>query len=176
MARGRESFLFPPSVLPVASRAFSHFFFLYRQTNLQIRALFFLTLWDREIPSGFLWCKQVDDVFNERFPDQSKILGNYPPTRLLTNNFALNEKSVLTLGYGRGSWAVCVCLFYRLVLLISFLDLLILGHNTHMLRLIKSEAEIKLLRQSASLTAKAFKKVRKMPRHRNPVLCFFVRA
>ena len=62
------------------------------------------------------------------------------------------------------------------MLLISFLDLLILGHNTHMLRLIKSEAEIKLLRQSASLTAKAFKKVRKMPRHRNPVLCFFVRA
>lgn len=72
-----------------------------------------------------------------------------------------------------GSWAVCICLFYRLVLLISFSDLLILGHNTHMLRLIKSEAEIKLLRQSASLTAKAFKKVRKMPRHRNPVLCFF---
>ena len=62
------------------------------------------------------------------------------------------------------------------MLLISFSDLLILGHNTHMLRLIKSEAEIKLLRQSASLTAKAFKKVRKMPRHRNPVLCFFVRA
>ena len=46
------------------------------------------------------------------------------------------------------------------MLLISFSDLLILGHNTHMLRLIKSEAEIKLLRQSASLTAKAFKKVR----------------
>lgn len=47
------------------------------------------------------------------------------------------------------------------MLLISFSDLLILGHNTHMLRLIKSEAEIKLLRQSASLTAKAFKKVRR---------------
>ena len=62
------------------------------------------------------------------------------------------------------------------MLLISFLDLLILGHNTHMLRLIKSEAEIKLLRQSASLTAKAFKKVRKMPLHRNPVLCLFVCA
>ena len=45
-----------------------------------------------------------------------------------------------------------------------------------MLRLIKSEAEIKLLRQSASLTAEAFKKVRKMPRPRNPALCFFVRA
>ena len=75
-----------------------------------------------------------------------------------------------------GLWAACICLFYRLVLLISFLDLLILGHNTHMLRLIKSEAEIKLLRQSASLTAKAFKKVRKMPLHRNPVLCLFVCA
>ena len=62
------------------------------------------------------------------------------------------------------------------MLLISFLDLLILGHNTHMLRLIKSEAEIKLLKQSASLTAKAFKKVRKMPRHSNPILCFFVRS
>ena len=58
------------------------------------------------------------------------------------------------------------------MVLISILDLLILGHNTHMLRLIKSEAEIKLLRQSASLTAKAFKKVRKMPRHSNPILCF----
>ena len=55
---------------------------------------------------------------------------------------------------------------------ISFLDLLILGHNTHMLRLIKSEAEIKLLRQSASLTAKAFKKVRKIACHSNPILCF----
>lgn len=76
-------------------------------------------------------------------------------------------------------WVVelfAICLFYRLVLLISFSDLLILGHNTHMLRLIKSEAEIKLLRQSASLTAEAFKKVRKMPRPRNPALCFFVRA
>ena len=45
-----------------------------------------------------------------------------------------------------------------------------------MLRLIKSEAEIKLLRQSASLTAKAFKKVRNMPLHSNPVLCLFVRS
>ncbi|CAH3025515.1 unnamed protein product [Porites evermanni] len=46
----------------------------------------------------------------------------------------------------------------------TYKNLLILGHNTHMLRLIKSEAEIKLLRQSASLTAKAFKKVMKSTR------------
>ena len=38
--------------------------------------------------------------------------------------------------------------------------MLILGHNTHMLRLIKSEAEIKLLRESASLSARAITKVR----------------
>ena len=41
------------------------------------------------------------------------------------------------------------------------LDLLILGHNTQMLRLMKSEAEVKLLRESASLTARAFVKVKR---------------
>ena len=48
-------------------------------------------------------------------------------------------------------------LMLRLCLL---LDLLILGHNTQMLRLMKSEAEVKLLRESASLTARAFVKVK----------------
>lgn len=41
-----------------------------------------------------------------------------------------------------------------------FLDLLVLGHNIHMLRLIKSDAEIKLLRESASLASRAITKVR----------------
>lgn len=46
----------------------------------------------------------------------------------------------------------------------SYKNLLTLGHNVHMLRLIKSEAEIKLLRQSASLTAQAITKVMKSTR------------
>ena len=41
-----------------------------------------------------------------------------------------------------------------------FSDLLVLGHNIHMLRLIKSDAEIKLLRESASLASRAITKVR----------------
>jgi len=40
-----------------------------------------------------------------------------------------------------------------------FSDLLVLGHNVHMLRLIKSDAEIKLLRESASLASRAITKV-----------------
>ncbi|KAK2566051.1 Xaa-Pro aminopeptidase 3 [Acropora cervicornis] len=40
----------------------------------------------------------------------------------------------------------------------TYKNLLILGHNTQMLRLMKSEAEVKLLRESASLTARAFVK------------------
>ncbi|XP_074630690.1 xaa-Pro aminopeptidase 3-like isoform X1 [Acropora palmata] len=41
----------------------------------------------------------------------------------------------------------------------TYKNLLILGHNTQMLRLMKSEAEVNLLRESASLTARAFVKV-----------------
>lgn len=46
----------------------------------------------------------------------------------------------------------------------TYKNLLILGHNTQMLRLVKSKAEIKLLRESASLTARAIVKVMRSTR------------
>ncbi|KAL9988651.1 hypothetical protein ACROYT_G003121 [Oculina patagonica] len=46
----------------------------------------------------------------------------------------------------------------------SYKNLLVLGHNIHMLRLIKSDAEIKLLRESASLASRAITKVMKSTR------------
>ena len=48
-----------PQFCPWLRARFLILFFLYRQRNLQLRALFFLMVWDREILSGFLWCKQV---------------------------------------------------------------------------------------------------------------------
>ncbi|XP_020627391.1 probable Xaa-Pro aminopeptidase 3 isoform X2 [Orbicella faveolata] len=46
----------------------------------------------------------------------------------------------------------------------SYKNLLVLGHNIHMLRLIKSDAEIKLLRESASLASRAITKVMRSTR------------